>query len=209
MRKNRFRAGAAALAMMAATGAAAASIGTPEYTEFVAVWLTGSTEEHPVPALLNLPPGWQPGDAAVVIAQGRDAPEGLRYALTAAVIDAGAAVLEVHVQAGREEELPQTLADGLVTLRGGFGAGLVVAVGGGVTAPAVLRALEAERAGVGGYNAAAAMEDGRLRVAAGFAPAVSEGWSMRAPMLCRILAGVLDVVPHGFVEGCARELAGK
>jgi hypothetical protein len=207
MGKSMFRAGAGALAMMA-TAAGAASIGTSEYTEFVAVWLTGSTMEHSVPALLNLPPGWQAGDAAVVIAKGRDLPEGLRYALTAAVIDAGAAVLEVHVEPGREKELPRTLADGLAALRGSFGAGLVVAVGGGVTAPAVLRAVDVERPDVGGYNAAAATENGRLRVMPGFAPGVSEGWPMRASMLCGMLAGALGAPPREFVEGCARELAG-
>ena len=195
---------AAGLASVLAAGSAAAwSVGTPEYTEFLPVWIEGDAPGHPAPALLNLPPGWRAGDAAVVLARGEDAPEGLRYRLTAELIDAGAAVLEVYVHPGEERGLPRLMTGALTSMRVGFGAGLVVAVGAGPTAQAVLGA-----AG-GGYNGAAALEGGVMRVVAGAAPGLSEGWSSRAPMLCGMIAGAMELSAGGFVQGCARELAGR
>ena len=203
------RACAAAALALAAPGAGAASIGTPEYTEFLPVWLSQVTPGNPVPALLNLPPGWQAGDAVVVVAAGPGAPEALRYRLSAAVIDAGAAVLEVHIATGREADLPRVLAEGLTALRETYSAGVVVAIGADRTAAAVLAAVHSDQVVGGGYNGAAVMQDGRLRVVAGAAPGMGEGWPRRAPMLCTILAGVFEATPRGFVEGCARELAGR
>ena len=78
--------------------ARAASLGTTENTLFLPVWLgPGSAfDGHANPALLNLPPGWASGDAAVVLAPGGDWPPGTRDRLLAALLDAGAAVLEVN-----------------------------------------------------------------------------------------------------------------
>jgi hypothetical protein len=199
--------GAAALALGTAIGAEAASVGTPEYTQFLPVWLTAGPglPEQPVPALLNLPPGWQVGDAAVVIARGPDVPPAMRDDFSAAVIDGGAALLELHLRAGQEEELPGLLAEALNTLRIGHGAGLVVAVGYGRIAAATLGVLEAEPGKAGGYTAAAVLEAGASAVAAGRPPAPEEAWPVRAPLLCEVLGTALPG-EAGFVEGCARAL---
>jgi hypothetical protein len=210
MRSAIWKAGAFALAAVAGLGgtASAASVGSAEYTQFLPVWLSPGpgTPDHPVPALLNLPAGWQAGDAAVVVARGRDAPQELRDQLISAIIDAGAAVLELHVEPGREATLPAGFADALVTLRGGFGAGLVAAVGYGWGAAATLGAVEATHPGIGGYNAAVVLDAGAPRLARGEMPPAGEAWPVRAPMFCAVLATGLGAMPAGFVEGCAREL---
>jgi hypothetical protein len=159
-----------------------------------------------VPALLNIPQGWQVGDAAVVIAKGREMPERFRHALTSALIDSGAAVLEVHVEPGREDELPGTYADALVTLRLGFGAGLVAAAGEGWAGPATLGAVRAVRPVIGGYNAAVLLDEEAPRVARGEVPPAHEIWTLRAPLFCEVLTVALGAAPSGFASGCAREL---
>ncbi|MGG5808347.1 hypothetical protein [Falsiroseomonas sp. CW058] len=214
MRISCRRAGALALAAMVAgtaPGAApsAASIGTPEYTQFLPVWLTPGPgmADHPVPALLNLPPGWQPGDAAAVIAKGPDMPDGLRHRLTAAMLDAGAAVVEIHVLDAGLAELPATLVDALATLRVGFGAGLVVAIGAGGTAAAVLDAVHS--AAHGGFTAAAVPEGAAPRLAAGRPPPAVEAWPSRAPLLCDVLASALATRGEGFAADCSRTLLAR
>lgn len=209
MRTAWWKSGVAALAMAAGpVGASAAPVGSAEYTQFLPVWLASGpgSADYPVPALLNLPPGWQSGDAAVVVAKGRDTPHEMRDQLVAALLDAGAAVLELHVEPGREATLPGSFADALGTLRVGFGAGLVAAVGYGWGAAATLAAVEGTRPGIGGYNAAVVLDTDAPRLARGEMPAVSEAWPVRAPMFCEVLATGLGAMPAGFVEGCAREL---
>ncbi len=201
---------AAALATMVGTagGAQAAFMGSAEYTQFLPVWLSPdpSTPDHPVPALLNLPSGWQAGDAAVVVAKGRDTPREMRDQLVSALIDAGAAVLELHIEPGREGTLPGGLGDALVTLRGGFGAGLVAAIGYGWGGPATLAAVETQWPGVGGYNAAVVLDAGAPRLARGEAPPAGEAWPVRAPLFCQVLAAGISDHPSGFVAGCAQDL---
>lgn len=172
----------ALLAGMAAGEGRAASVGTAELTQFQSVWLwpgrgVGTGE---APSLLNLPPGWVAGDAAVVIAAGGDWPPGLRDRLVAALLDAGAAVLELNPA----QQGTPAMAAALATLATTQGAGLVVAIGHG--API-------------GAAAAAAMPDGRRYAAAvdlgpgrpvflfGEAPA-AEDWPARAPLFCDVLA---------------------
>ncbi len=210
MRSAMWKAGALALAMLAGsgTGARASVFGGGEHTQFLPVWLNpgAGTPEHPVPALLNIPQGWQVGDAAVVIAKGAAMPDRLRHDLTSALIDSGAAVLELHVAAGREGELPGSYADALVTLRLGFGAGLVAVAGHGWAGPATLAAAGQLRPDVGGYNAAVVLDEDAPQVARGELPPASEAWATRAPLFCEVLTVVLGQSPAGFVTGCAREL---
>lgn len=200
-------AGAVVLGLGAVGAAEAASVGTPEYTQFLPVWLAPGPglPEHPVPALLNLPPGWQAGDAAVVVVRGRDAPQAIRDEFSAAVIDSGAALLELHLRADQEEDLPGTFAEALNTLRIGYGAGLVVAVGYGRVAEVTLGLMEAERGKAGGYTAAAVLEPGAAVVAAGALPPPGEAWPVRAPLLCEVLGTALPG-EAGFSDGCARAL---
>jgi hypothetical protein len=130
---------AAALALGIGSGSVpggAASIGTPENTQFLPVWLgPGSDALHfGAPALLNLPPGWSQGDAGVVVAPGGAWAPGARDRLVAGLLDAGAAVLELNrPREGLpgEDPLRRDLAEALATLHAGFGAGLVVLLGEG------------------------------------------------------------------------------
>jgi hypothetical protein len=206
-----WKAGAFALAAMAGLSAEArASVqGGGEYTQFLPVWLNpdAGTPEHPVPALLNIPQGWQVGDAAVVLAKGRDMPDRMRHAVTSALLDSGAAVLELYVEPGHEADLAGSFADALVTLRIGFGAGLVAAAGHGLGGPATLDAAQLMRPGVGGYNAAVVLDEDAPRVARGEVPPPSEVWTIRAPLFCEALTVAMGHSPAGFTAGCARDLA--
>jgi hypothetical protein len=186
----------------------ASVFGGGEHTQFLPVWLNpqAGTPEHPVPALLNIPQGWQVGDAAVVIAKGAGMPDRLRHDLTSALIDSGAAVLELHVEPGRERDLPGSYADALVTLRIGFGAGLVAVAGHGAAGPATLAA-----AGRCAPTSAATTPRwcwtrSAPRWRAGEVPPPHEAWAARAPLFCEALTLVLGQSPSGFVSGCAREL---
>jgi hypothetical protein len=94
-----------------------------------------------------------------------------------------------------------------VTLRIGFGAGLVAAAGHGWGGPATLAAAGAVRPDVGGYNAAVVLDEGAPRFARGEVPPPSEAWTARAPIFCEVLTVALGGAPAGFSGGCARELA--
>ncbi|WP_237217885.1 hypothetical protein, partial [Falsiroseomonas oryziterrae] len=112
----------------------AASIGTTENTQYVGVWTDEQVRpEGSGPALLNLPPGWLTGDAAVVIAPGGPWDPGQRDVLVAALLDSGAAVLELNEpRAGpRAAAIRADLAAAYRTLRETYGAGLLVALGTG------------------------------------------------------------------------------
>ena len=64
---------AAALASFLACPAAASAVGT-DYTSMESVWVDAvspdGTTGHTIPALLNVPPAWMVGDAAVVVLRG-------------------------------------------------------------------------------------------------------------------------------------------
>lgn len=186
----------------------AASALATEYTRFAPLWV-----EDPRPgarpeacrlfALLNLPPGWMAGDAAAVRLSSLGAPaDPDAERLTAALLHAGAAVLEL---ASGGDCVPETarrlardpLADlfgALVALRREAGAGLVLAIGIGALGPQVLAAADPGLAaaylgeGAAGFVAAVALgAGGEPAIRAGQAPPAQEGWAVRAPLFCDLL----------------------
>lgn len=179
-----------------------------EYTRFEPLWVEdprpgASAEACRRFALLNLPPGWQAGDAAAVRLSRHGAPaDPDAERLTAALLQAGAAVLERATGEGCAPEggphlAPDPLADlfgALVALRREAGAGLVLAIGIGALGPQVLAAADPGLAeaylgqGAPGFVAALAMgAGGAPAIRPGQAPAAAEGWSVRAPLLCDLL----------------------
>ena len=67
------------------------------------LWLQPPGADAPFPVLLTLPPGWQPGDAAIVLLPDPDRPEALRHRLAAALLAAEAAVVVLDPQAAWAE----------------------------------------------------------------------------------------------------------
>lgn len=191
----------ALLAGMAMAEGQAASVGTAELTQFQPVWLgpglglaTGEA-----PSLMNLPPGWMAGDAAVVIVAGGDWPPGLRDRLVAALLDAGAAVLELNPGQGGAP----ALAAALETLTTVQNAGLVVAIGHGaaVGAAAAVSAPQGRS-----YGAVVDLGPGRPVFLFGTAPA-PEAWPSRAPLFCDVLAAAVAGQAGEVGEACRAGLA--
>jgi hypothetical protein len=170
----------------------AASPGTTEPPQFLAVWLhPGLGLARPdAPALLNLPPGWMAGDAVVVIVPG-DWPPGLRDGFMAALLESGAAVLELHaLRPGLPgaDPLRDEIAAGLRAAREAVGAGIVVLVGRGAAGDVALAAA-AEAATADGTRFAAAVRLGAPRPAIVFRAAPdTQAWPARAPLFCDLLA---------------------
>jgi uroporphyrinogen-III synthase len=150
-------------------------------------------------ALLSQADGWAPEDAAVLLLWPRggaaDAGDrGVRDALTEALLEAGASVLELDYT--EATDLPTALAEGLRLLRGEFGAGLLIAVGwdrGGEVALAQARAdHRLVGRGLPAIAAAVALSPEGLRAAPGAAPAAVEAWPMRASLFCAALPVARD-----------------
>jgi len=186
----------------------AASIGTTENTQYLPVWI--AEQFRPAggaPALLNMPPGWVVGDAAVVVAPGGPWEAGQRDLLVSALLDSGAAVLELNEPRDRPRAaaIRADLAEAERTLRDIFGAGLLVAVGTGEGGDAALEAAEALGA-AGAYVAAVRLGPGAPAFRGGVAPA-AEAWQVRAPLLCDLLAGVSRDGMRGFAQTCTGSLA--
>jgi hypothetical protein len=137
------------------------------------------------PAIASLPAGWLSGDALVVLMPGAFGEPGLRTRLIAAVLEAGAGVLE----------LPQRPAgvDVETVLRVGqreLHAGIVVLITHGAAGEAVFEA--ASRARLPdryGYSAVVHLGEAAVRVAFGDAPPAQE-WDVRGPLFCELLANV-------------------
>ncbi len=212
-RRRMWRALLPAAALLAGLGGAkAASVGTTEYTQFLLVWL--ATEEPDgllgTPALLNLPPGWLTGDAIAVLAPGGAWPEGQRDRLVSALLDAGAAVLELDPPRGgaTQAALRAEMAEALRTSEVVLGAGLVVAIGRGEGGEAALE-LAAGGETVEGRQYAAAVHFGPGAPAFLARPVPeAQGWPLRAPLLCDVLASV--VLPGDgadFLPRCQAALA--
>jgi hypothetical protein len=184
---------AALLVAFGSDGAGAASPGTTENTQFLPVWLhPGLGLVRPeAPALLNMPPGWMAGDAMVVLAAGGAWPAGLRDRFVAALLDSGAAVLELNRprpdQAG-VAALREELAAALRAAHEAFGAGIAVLVARGAEGEAALE-VAAETMTAGGRRYAAAVRLGAPRpgIVFGSAPE-AEAWPARAPLFCDLLA---------------------
>ncbi|MCO6417092.1 hypothetical protein JYK14_13105 [Siccirubricoccus sp. KC 17139] len=173
--------------------------GAEPVTRTEPLWLEGPAFLGPgasLPFLLTLPAGWTTGDAAVIlVGPGTDAwQEQLRDALTGAE----AAVLELE-PGGRPSErvLPLILA-ALRELSWQAGAGLVIALGWGEAAEAVLWAAQEEQAArhldPGGPRLAAAivLGPGDAQFVPGTPPAPRQRWGVRSALLCRLLAETLE-----------------
>ena len=146
--------------------------------------------------MLNLPGAWSAGDAAVILFAEDDAALRAQRHLTAALLQEAAAVLEfpsgpAEGCALRESDQVGEVLGALQDLGVQVGAGLVVAIGVGQAGPAALAAAQEEVAGrylgPAGPRLAAgiALQQGAPPAfAAGPPPPLTEGWRLRAPLLC-------------------------
>lgn len=178
--------------------------------ELLAVWLTDGEgrQGSDAPALFNVPARWSIGDAAAVIVPGDWSPE-TRHALIAALLASGTAVLELNEPHGgepRDAALQRNLREALQVLQRIEGAGLVVAIGFGEGGDATLAAVEDAEDNGRRYAAAAWLGPGPPRFRAGQVP-VSEGWPIRGPLFCDLLAGVQPVAAPAFASACNGSLA--
>jgi hypothetical protein len=145
-------------------------------------------------ALLNLPPAWRSGDAAVVMLAPWQGSDTARDRLVGALLHEQAAVLEL-VPCAAADPLPDAMG-ALVALRRDAGAGLVVAIGYGTGARRMLDAIAeheaAARLGETGprFAAAAALGDGMPGFALGADQPSREGAPRRLGMLCEALGEV-------------------
>jgi pimeloyl-ACP methyl ester carboxylesterase len=181
-----------------------------EHTRFqpVVVASEEAAESLRVPATLNIPAGWQPGHGAAVLLFDPPAAPALRDSLLVALLDSGAAVLELDAntahgfstEADRDpppptaEGLVRDLAGALTFLREDAQAGVVVAIGHGLGGDAVMLAA-ATRGEKGGLAAHVSLGPGAPRFATGGPVPAAEGWPHRVPMLCESLAWAAEAVP--------------
>ncbi len=189
----------------------------------------GGGAGHAVPALLDVPPGWMPGDAAVVVVSDKSWSGPARGRLVAALLDEGAAVLELDPDAARGSgpaenarpgpppsvsELAVGLGGLVGTLKQDVAAGLVVVLGHGAGGDAALLAAAAARAESGGDRpaAGASLGPGPAAFALGGVPSGGEmgthrGWPVRAARLCGVLAAAVTPPDAHAAEGeCRRAL---
>ena len=134
-----------AAALAAALACPAAHASATEHARLEPLWIDaaapgGGAAGRTVPALLNVPPAWMVGDAAVLVLSDGPWPGLARERLVAGLLGEAAAVLELDVAAargsspGEEATGPQATTAGLLpdvraavaTLRRDAGAGLVV-----------------------------------------------------------------------------------
>lgn len=161
------------------------------------LWLQPPGADAPLPVLLTLPVGWQPGDAAVVILPDPDAPQVLRHRAVRTLLAAAAAVVELDPVAASVElpamppypaldpaDQPAALRAALLRLRAETGAGLLVALGLGAAGEVALAAAAEPDL------AAAAALGGGARFLPGVPPPAAQQWPMRARLLCAALAEV-------------------
>lgn len=214
---------------------AAPAVAAQEHTRIEPLWLEPAHPEdamgpvgYTVPALLNIRPDWVTGDAAAIVLSDGPWAEPVRDRLVAALLEAGAAVLELDVNTARgfapdngatgpapsgRDLLPDVFA-ALQSLRRDAGAGLVVAIGQGAGGEAALlaapEAVAARHLGAAGPRlaAAAALKPGAARFAAGPPPSANEGWPVRAGPLCDVLRAVTIAPRNGFVRQCVSTFLG-
>lgn len=225
-----------ALTILAA--AAAASLATPvaataqqftEHTrlEVLPLQLAVAGEAlHPaadgdIAALLHVPGGWSVLDAAAILIDDPAWPASARYRLLTALLDQGAAVLELNPRSTTGRGADSTFAahpsggsnvldalfGALVALKTEAGAGLVVAFGYGTTGDAALPAAEEATAdrhlgfprGLEGprFAALGRVGLGRPAFTAGAALPEAEQWPLRAPLLCKLLADAVEGATRG------------
>ena len=203
-----------ALAILAAphAGRADDALPQPEPVQVLPAWIFpgGDHSGPPLPALINHPPGWSSGDAAVLLVPGADWPAGAREALREAMLAADAAVLEM-AEPPPALLLPQ-LSDALRALRRDHGAGLVVVIGRGASGQAALGLRDAIRPEDAPpvfsppFAALIRLGPGAPGFVAGQASR-TENWPHRARLLCDLLtAAPLPDVP-GLPEACRAALS--
>jgi hypothetical protein len=167
---------------------------TTEAEVYMPVWLADAAgvRGNGAPALLGLPPGWCIGDAAAVIVADAAWPAGLRGDLIAALLASGAAVLELGLPADEEPRaaaLDRELREALTTLTQIEGARLLVAIGFGEGGDALMETARTINEDMQGYAAVVRLGPGEPRFGIAEAP-VEEGWPLRAPLFCDLLAAV-------------------
>ena len=170
------------------------------------LWVATSAErpDGPGMAILTHPAGWRSGDAAVVIAPGGDWPDRLRTRLVAALLHAGAAVLD----------LPQGVrwASGLDAaihaLRRDASAGIIVAIGRGAGGQAALALAGAPQPDMAVPFAALALIGPGTPIFRFAEAAPAEGWPQRAALLCALLADLAPLDAPGLGEACRAALPG-
>jgi hypothetical protein len=194
----------ALLCGLVAEGRAAPAILEPPFDlpHHLGLWIATSAErlDGPGMAILTHPAGWRSGDAAVVIAPGGDWPDQLRARLVVALLEAGAAVLD----------LPQGwpwapgLGSAIHALRRDASAGIIVAIGRGEGGEAALAL-----AGAPQPDVAAMAQIGPGAPLFRFAEAApAEGWPERAALLCALLADLAPPDAPGLGNACRAALPG-
>jgi hypothetical protein len=143
------------------------------------------------------PPGWSVGDAAAVVVADHGRPDPLRDRVITALLADGALVLELQAGplCGGDVEPVATLYAALRAVRSDAGAGLVIALGRGIGAEAVLLAMPEAVALAhlgpsveGRFAAAVGFGHGAVVFVPGPAPAAEQAWPRRAAPLCEALA---------------------
>ena len=184
---------------------AAIPVQAEEYTRFEPLVVSAATRPGEAAgcthlALLNLPPAWRAGDAAVVMLAPWRSSDPTRDQLVGALLHEQAAVLEL-VPCAAPDPLPDAMG-ALVALRRDAGAGIVVAIGYGPGARRMLDVIGEQEAvarlGDTGprFAAAAALGDGSPAFAHGADQPPREGAPRRLGMLCEALGEVAGALPE-------------
>jgi hypothetical protein len=222
MTKYRFAAAILAGGMIAAPAAA------EEYTAYESIEFASPVlPECRGFMLLNLPPTWHSGDGAAILLTVGDAQHAARDALVAALLHEQAAVGELlpmrcdAAPGGRDSVIASTLG-ALDAMSRSVGAGLVVAIGYGPGAAAVLDAVHKPTATALGpnaprYAAAVAIGDGAPIFALGAPTPASERAPSRLAALCAALSAVAGgmgeppdrLAPAAWAEACGAALGGE
>ena len=229
---DRCRRSPALAAVFAALACSTAPAAAREHTRVEAFWVSAAGSDgrtgHTVPALLNLPGGWMAGDAAALVLSDGPWPGSSRERLVAALLEEGAAVLELDVNTARgisperaragtppaPAELVIEVRDAVAALQRDATAGLVVALGhaaGGEAA--MLAAAAARREPADGLAAGASLGPGPAAFALGGVPTegdlgVHRGWPVRANRLCGVLAAAAVPSQTSAETDCRRALVG-
>jgi hypothetical protein len=172
-----------------------------EHTIFEVIWIEtrGAGAARQVPSLMNVPAAWRPGDAVAVLLFDPPGALEVKDVLLGALLDRGSAVLELDVNSAygfsaesshdpsppTAESLVADLEAALQALRRQYAAGVVVAIGHGPGAQAVMLSAENPETG---FSAFAGLGSAATVFRAGPPLSPAEGWSARAPILCDALA---------------------
>jgi hypothetical protein len=196
----------AAVRLVAAAGLAvlaARPVVATEYTRFELLFVPHERADalRPLPVLVNLPPTWRTGDAAAIVLFHPPSAQPLRNRLVGALLDLGAAVLELEANVAEgfvadpdatptvptAPTLLRDLRAAERALRAEYAPGVVLAIGHGLGGDAALLAAEPA---AGDFAATASFGPGAAAFRAGTPPPPGEAWPARAPLLCAALSYV-------------------